>query len=44
MKNILDDENVQFRLKFALQVEDKDKSIAQAAQEANVDWRTMRRC
>ena len=41
MKNILDDENVQFRLKFVLQIE--DKSIAQAAREADVDWRTMKR-
>ena len=43
MKNILDDETVQYRLKYVLQIGDKDKSIAQAAQEADVDWRTMKR-
>ncbi len=42
MTNIYDNETVQFRLKHVLLVEDKDKSIAQAARDADVDWRTMK--
>lgn len=40
MRNLLDDETVQNRLKYVLQINSNDKSIAQAAREAEVDWRT----
>ena len=43
MRNLLDDETVQNRLKYVLQINSNDKSIAQAAREAEVDWRTMKR-
>ena len=36
MKNILDDKTIQYRLKYVLQIEDKDKSIAQADRDAGV--------
>jgi len=43
MKNILDDKTIQYRLKYVLQIEDKDKSVAQAARDAEVAWKTMKR-
>lgn len=43
MRNLLDDETVQGRLKYVLQINSNDKTIAQAAREAQVDWRTMKR-
>ncbi len=41
MKNILDDETVQYRLKFVLWTEDKNKSIAQAARDTGVAWKMV---
>lgn len=43
MKTIYDKEAVQIRLKYVLQVIDNDISIADAARNANVAWRTMKR-
>ena len=43
MGSIYDDETVQQRLKYVLQVKDRDKSISQAATDAGVDWHTMKR-
>jgi len=42
MTSIYDNETVQFRLKFVLEVKDKDKSIVKAAQDADVTWKTMK--
>jgi len=42
MTNVYDNETVQFRMKYVLEVEDKDKSIAQAARDAAVTWKTMK--
>lgn len=42
MTSIYDNETVQFRMKYVLEVEDKDKSIAQAARDAGVSWKTMK--
>jgi transposase InsO family protein len=42
MSSIYDNETLQFRLKYVLEVKDKDKSIAQAARDAGVDWKTMK--
>lgn len=42
MKSPYDAENVQIRLKHVLPVRDQEKSIAQAARDAEVDWKTMK--
>lgn len=42
MTSVYDNETVRSRLKYVLEVKDKDKSIAQAARDADVDWRTMK--
>lgn len=43
MGNLFDNETVQYRLKYVLQIDSNDKTIAQAAREADVAWRTMKR-
>lgn len=43
MGNLFDNETVQYRLKYILQIDSNDKTIAQAAREADVAWRTMKR-
>lgn len=42
MMSIYDNEVVQYRLKYVLEVKHKDKSISQAANDADVDWKTMK--
>ncbi|MBD3408508.1 MAG: DDE-type integrase/transposase/recombinase, partial [Candidatus Lokiarchaeota archaeon] len=42
MGNLLDNETVHYRLKYVLQIDSNDKTIAQAAREAKVAWRTMK--
>jgi transposase InsO family protein len=42
MQNVYDNEVVQYRLKFVLEVKHKDKSISEAAKDAHVDWKTMK--
>jgi len=43
MKSPYNSEIVHFRLKFVLKIQYKDKTIAQAARDANVDWKTMKK-
>lgn len=42
MTSLYDQEVVQQRVKYVLEVKDQDKSIAQAARDAHVDWKTMK--
>jgi len=42
MRSPYDAEIVQIRLKHILPVQDQEKSISQAARDANVDWKTMK--
>ena len=42
MRSPYDSEIVHFRLKYVLQVRDQDKTISQAAKDAEVDWKTMK--
>lgn len=42
MLTIYDNETVQFRLKYVLEVKEFDKTIAEAARNANVTWKTMK--
>ncbi|MCK5020888.1 MAG: DDE-type integrase/transposase/recombinase [Candidatus Peribacteraceae bacterium] len=42
MQNVYDNEVVQYRLKYVLEVKHGDKSISQAARDAQVDWKTMK--
>lgn len=42
MKTIYDDEVVQYRLKYVLEVKHGDKSISKAADDAGVTWKTMK--
>jgi len=43
MTTIYDNETVHHRLKYVLQVIDRDRTIAAAARDAGVSWRTMNR-
>lgn len=43
MASVFDNETVQRRLKYVLEVKHGDKSIRQAAEDAGVDWKTMKR-
>ncbi|MDG6225658.1 MAG: helix-turn-helix domain-containing protein, partial [Candidatus Thermoplasmatota archaeon] len=42
MQSIYDNKTVQYRLKNVLEVKHGDKSISQAARDAQVDWKTMK--
>ena len=37
-----DNETVQFRLKYVLEIKNNDKTIAEAARDADVTWKTMK--
>ena len=42
MQSVYDNETVQYRLKYVLEVKHGDKSISQAARDAQIDWKTMK--
>ena len=42
MQSVYDNEAVQYRLKYVLEIKHGDKSISQAAADAYVDWKTMK--
>lgn len=42
MLTIYDNDKVQFRLKYVLRINDSDKTIAEAARNAEVTWKTMK--
>ena len=42
MTSPYDQEVIQHRLKYVLEIKDQDKSIARAARDAHVDWKTMK--
>ena len=42
MKTIYDDEVVQYRMKYVLEVKHGDKSISKAADDAGITWKTMK--
>ncbi len=42
MQSVYDNEVVQYRLKYVLEVKHGDKTISQAARDAQVDWKTMK--
>ena len=42
MTSLYDREVIQHRLKYVLEIKDLDKSVAQAARDAHVDWKTMK--
>ena len=42
MQSVYDNEAVQYRLKYVLEIKHGDKSISQAATDAHVDWKTMK--
>lgn len=42
MTSVFDNETVQYRLKYVLEVKHGDKSITQAAEDAGVAWKTMK--
>jgi len=42
MATIYDNETVQFRLNYVLEIKNKEKTISQAARDADVEWKTMK--
>lgn len=42
MQSVYDNEVVQYRLKYVLEVKQGDKTISQAARDAQVDWKKMK--
>jgi len=42
MAHIYDNETVQYRLKYVLQVRDKDRTISDASRAAGVTWKTLK--